>query len=297
VSEPWQHFYQSQRLRLSYWVWGSAEKPPLIFVHGFRDHSRSWDRYAEAFLDDYRVITPDLRGHGDSEWAKGASYGLVDFVPDLVSLIDLVGGRASVVAHSLGGSATLIAAGAYPDRFERIVCIEGAGAMMHEPSAKTVTAEWLHKWVDRARGNERREPRVYPTFERCVERVMEANKRLSRPLAEHLARWAARPIDGGYVWKYDPMALNRPATEIRHSEIADVWARIECPVLHLIGAESALGRGLFHGEPVASFFKDARTETLADANHWVHHDQFDRTLELMRDFLLPAPATPARNEE
>ncbi|MDA0301918.1 MAG: hypothetical protein O2822_05270 [Chloroflexi bacterium] len=30
MTEPWQHFYQSQRLRLSYWVWGSAEKPPLL---------------------------------------------------------------------------------------------------------------------------------------------------------------------------------------------------------------------------------------------------------------------------
>ena len=34
MSEPWQHYYQSQRLKLSYWTWGDANKPPLILVHG-----------------------------------------------------------------------------------------------------------------------------------------------------------------------------------------------------------------------------------------------------------------------
>ena len=80
MSEPWQHFYQSQRLRLAYWTWGSAANPPLILVHGGRDHSRNWDRVAEAFRDEYHVVACDLRGHGDSQWATGAHYGLGDHV-------------------------------------------------------------------------------------------------------------------------------------------------------------------------------------------------------------------------
>lgn len=295
MTEPWQHFYQSQGLRLTYWVWGEADKPPLIFVHGFRDHSRSWERYAEAFSEHYRVIAPDLRGHGDSQWARGGYYSILDFVPDIVSLIDLVGGRASVVAHSLGGAAVLAAAGAYPDHFERIVSIEGAGAMMHEPSARTVTPEWIRKWVDRSRGMERREPRVYPTFQRCVERVLEANKRLTPEMAEHLARWAARPIDGGFVWKYDPWVLSRPPSEIRHDELAPFWANITCPVLHLVGGRSRVRRDLFQDRPVASYFPRGEQLVIEDAGHWVHHDQLEGTLTAMREFLLPAP--PARLQE
>ena len=75
MADPWQHFYQSDRLRLSYWVWGDPEAPPLLLVHGNRDHARSWDRIAEAFSDRYRVVACDLRGHGDSEWTKGRSEG------------------------------------------------------------------------------------------------------------------------------------------------------------------------------------------------------------------------------
>ena len=296
MADPWQHFYQAQRLRLAYWVWGSAEKPPLIFVHGFRDHSRSWERYIEPFVEHYRIIAPDLRGHGDSEWAKGAYYGILDFVPDLISLIDLVGGKATVVAHSLGGSATLVAAGAYPDRFERIISIEGAGAMMQDPNAHIVTPEWIRKWADRSRGNEAREQRVYPTFEGCIERVMEANKALSREQAEHLARWAARPIDGGYVWKFDPWILTRPASDIRRDEITAFWENVTCPVLHLIGEKSRVRRDVFRDKPLASYFQDSTQVVVPGADHWVHHDSYDRTLELMREFLLPAPPM-TRNEE
>lgn len=72
MAEPRQQFYQSQRLRLSYWAWGADDAPPLILMHGGRDHARNWDRIAEAFRDDYHVVACDLRGHGDSEWAKGS---------------------------------------------------------------------------------------------------------------------------------------------------------------------------------------------------------------------------------
>ena len=62
-----QHFYDSQRLRLAYWAWGSPANPPLICLHGGRDHARSWDRIAEVLSDSYYVVAPDLRGHGDSQ--------------------------------------------------------------------------------------------------------------------------------------------------------------------------------------------------------------------------------------
>ena len=117
MAEPSQHFYESQRLRLAYWAWGDPDRPPMIMIHGLRDHSRSWDRIAEAFCDRYRVVACDLRGHGDSEWSRGSHYEAPEFMLDLVALIDLLGGKADVVAHSMGGRATLVTAGVFPDRF------------------------------------------------------------------------------------------------------------------------------------------------------------------------------------
>jgi pimeloyl-ACP methyl ester carboxylesterase len=79
TAEPADRFYESQGLRLHYVDWGNETAPPLILVHGGLDHCRNWDaiaRNAAAFP----CHGPDLRGHGDSEWAKGSSYSLTDHV-------------------------------------------------------------------------------------------------------------------------------------------------------------------------------------------------------------------------
>ena len=59
---PASSFYVSQRLKLHFVDWGNEEKPPLLLIHGGKDHARSWDFVARALRSDYHVIAPDLRG-------------------------------------------------------------------------------------------------------------------------------------------------------------------------------------------------------------------------------------------
>ena len=61
---PTSHSFYSQRLRLHYVEWGNPEAPTLVFVHGVRDHGRTWDDLLTHFVDDYHIVVPDLRGHG-----------------------------------------------------------------------------------------------------------------------------------------------------------------------------------------------------------------------------------------
>ncbi|MCK9494129.1 MAG: alpha/beta hydrolase [Dehalococcoidia bacterium] len=288
VSEPWQHYYQSQRLKLSYWTWGDHNKPPLVLVHGGRDHARNWDRVAEAFRDDYHVIACDLRGHGDSEWAKGSSYALVEHIPDLLALIDLVGGKAPVVAHSFGGAITLLAAGVFPEKFERIVEMEGMGARLEDQPP--VSPESLREWVMKARAMEGQTPRVYPSFRMAADRMRDANKALTEEMADHLARWGSTAIDNGWVWKFDPWVRGRTPAELNAEEVEVFWANIACPVLHIVGETSHFKRSKFHEVPVDTFFKDSRTEVIRNAGHWMHHDQLDETVRVIRDFLGPPPS-------
>ena len=88
IPGPTSHVYFSQRLRLHYVDWGNDDAPPLLLVHGGRDHCRTWDWVAQAFREDYHVIAPDLRGHGDSQWVIGAQYAIIDYVYDMATLID-----------------------------------------------------------------------------------------------------------------------------------------------------------------------------------------------------------------
>jgi len=87
ASHSYVHSYVSQHLRLNYCAWGKPGRPALLLVHGMQDHARTWDWLAAAFADDFYIIAPDLRGHGDSQWALGACYSQLDYVYDLNQLI------------------------------------------------------------------------------------------------------------------------------------------------------------------------------------------------------------------
>src|SRR5207248_10252002 len=83
---PTSHTFFSQRLRLHYVDWGNPTKPPLVMLHGGRDHCRNWDWAAEAVRDEWHILWPDLRGHGDSPWWIGGTYAIPGYIYDLVQL-------------------------------------------------------------------------------------------------------------------------------------------------------------------------------------------------------------------
>src|SRR5438105_15594897 len=159
---PTSHTYFSQRLRLHYVDWGNASKPPLLMIHGGRDHCRNWDWTAAALRDEWHVIAPDLRGHGDSQWSPDGSYTIAGFIYDLAQLIHQQQlAPVTIIAHSLGGHIALRYAGLYPGNVERLVAIEGLGPsprVLAERLAQPID-ERLRTWIERQRGLAGRPPR------------------------------------------------------------------------------------------------------------------------------------------
>lgn len=128
VVGPTSHYYYSQRLKLHYVDWGNITAPPLLLIHGGRDHARTWDWVAQALRDSYHIIAPDLRGHGDSEWARGSQYAMIDYVLDIAQLLEqLQWFPMTIIGHSLGGGVACQYTGVYPERVKRLVAIEGLG--------------------------------------------------------------------------------------------------------------------------------------------------------------------------
>jgi len=125
---PTSHTYFSQRLRLHYVDWGNPAKPPLLLLHGGRDHCRNWDWTAAALRNDWHIIAPDLRGHGDSQWSPDGSYTMAGYIYDLAQLVHQQRlAPVTIIAHSLGGNIALRYAGIYPDTVARLAAIEGLG--------------------------------------------------------------------------------------------------------------------------------------------------------------------------
>src|ERR1700761_1793262 len=128
TAQPTSHSFISQRLRLHYVDWGNPGAPPLVLVHGGRDHCRSWDWVADRLRHDYHVVAVDLRGHGDSAWSPDGDYTLPSYIYDLAQFIhQLSVPKGALVAHSLGGVVSLRYAGMYPETLSKLVAIEGIG--------------------------------------------------------------------------------------------------------------------------------------------------------------------------
>jgi pimeloyl-ACP methyl ester carboxylesterase len=71
-----------------------------------------------------------------------------------------------------------------------------------------------------------------------------------------------------------------------------LWPAIECPVLHVVGAESDIGKAMTDED--VTLFRHATRVVIPDAGHWVHHDQLDAFIREARAFLA---AVPERNTE
>jgi 3-oxoadipate enol-lactonase len=88
---------------LYYQEYGAGD--PLVFAHGFTSAGDTWIDTVPAFSDHYRVIVPDLRGHGRSTGARD-TISFVRFGTDLAALLDHLGvEHAHLVGHSAGGFA------------------------------------------------------------------------------------------------------------------------------------------------------------------------------------------------
>jgi pimeloyl-ACP methyl ester carboxylesterase len=77
--------------------------PPVVLLHPFPCHREFWNPIAPALSSRYRLIAPDLRGHGDSELGEGPAL-MAKHAQDVASVMDAAGaGKAVLVGCSIGG--------------------------------------------------------------------------------------------------------------------------------------------------------------------------------------------------
>ncbi len=129
-------------LRLRYVELGAGAETVLM-LHGFTSSSRTWSLVAPLLAQRYRVLLPDMRGHGDSERPL-TGYDIPQFAHDAVAFLDTIGvTQAHLVGVSLGSFVAQQAAASYPERFPTLVLV--ASGTSQTPSEGR---EWLRQQVE-----------------------------------------------------------------------------------------------------------------------------------------------------
>ena len=285
-ARPTSHSYFSHGLKLHFLDWGNETSAPVLLVHGSQDHCHNWDWTSEGLCQRYHVITPDLRGHGDSEWAKGSSYGIYQYIYDIAQLIEQQElAPVHLVGHSLGGTIATLFAGLYPEKVASLVSIEGVGAEFWDNASSTPIRDRTRELFEAMRSQAGRVPKRYETLEAAFARMQASNPHLSEERARHLTiHGSNRNEDGTYSWKFDPYTYAGWLATDNRGDMREFWQAINCPVL-LINATEGYEHRIGQDDTVKNF-RACRLEVIPNAGRWLHHDEFEQFYELLDGFLL-----------
>jgi len=245
-------------------AWGAEELPPLVFVHGGRAHSGWWDHIAPFFSRTYRVIAPDLSGHGDSDTRP--SYDLRTWAREVVGVVPAAGasGRPTIIGHSMGGLVTATAAMRFGDHIDSIAVIDS-------PLRNSARA------VARLRN---RKPAQYRSRDEILSRFTVApSQELVLPyIGRHIAVESVRRTDTGWGWKFDPAIFDADLLEPADQEsLETMFAKIRCRMGYL-RCEAGLVSGTMAERIRSILLPRSPFVELAAAGH---HPMLDQPLQLV----------------
>ena len=111
-----------------------ADKPVLVFIHGWLLSRHYWQPLVDILSPDYPCLVYDLRGFGDSQKITSnsppSSYNLESYSQDVITLLNRLNLDAAwLVGHSLGGSVALWAADSCPERIKGVICMNAGGGI------------------------------------------------------------------------------------------------------------------------------------------------------------------------
>lgn len=254
-------------MRLHLHEWGSADAPPVVCLHGVTAHGARFTGLAER-LSAFRVLAPDLRGHGRSTWEP--PWRLETHVDDILETADAAGvGSAAWVGHSFGGRVLLELAALFPERVERAVLLDPA--IRIRPGDALRAADSV------------REERIFATPADAVAVPLAGPPRLNPPeLLEEERAQHLEPVDGGYRWRYSRSAAVAILGELTVAPPAA--GELRAPVLLVVGSDASVVAPQQIDERRAALGDRLQVSTVA-GGHNVLWDAFEATAAAVSAFL------------
>jgi pimeloyl-ACP methyl ester carboxylesterase len=263
-------------MRFHYLDWGTAGRPPVVFLHGGGLNAHTWDLVCAALRRERHCLALDQRGHGESEWSPEMDYSTESHVGDLDAFVDTLGlERFVLVGMSLGGVNALAWAGRHSRRLAGLVLVD-IGPETRADGVRKIAAFTS-------------DATPLDSVDQFVDRALTFNPRRNRDLLRRsLLHNLRRMPDGRWMWKYDQRHRGRapdPDAYGRRREL--LWSAVdgvECPTLVVRGAQS----DVFHDEDAERLtgrLRQGRWVRIERAGHTVQGDNPAGLLVSLRAFL------------
>lgn len=187
-------------LNLCVCTWGPESGKPILCLHGVLNQGAIWDAIAAILVEwGYRVIAPDLRGHGKSSHiGPEGNYQLLDHLGDVDALVQQLGLESfPVVGHSMGAVIAASYASARPQQIESLTLVEPVvPAEETESSAEQLTTHLNYLTTPPTHP-------IYTSLSEAADRIQKTIPGLSLAWAEKLAARIVEPVKDGVRWRWD----------------------------------------------------------------------------------------------
>lgn len=247
----------------------------VVFCHGLFGQGRNWTQVAKALAGGHRSVLVDLPQHGRSPWSPEFDYvAMADAVAELLAPDDPV----ALVGHSMGGKVAMLLALRRPELVERLCVVDVAPVAYR-------SAHVFERFVEAMRGVR------LDTLQRRsdADRQMEAG--VPDPTVRSFLLQNLRHEGDDWRWQMNLDVLGDSLPEIGGwpaDRLAGV-APYDGPVLWIGGETSDYVRDE-HDATMTALFPRTRSVTVKGAGHWVHSEQPEVFLEVLRRFLSARPA-------
>jgi pimeloyl-ACP methyl ester carboxylesterase len=255
----------------------------VVFLHGGGQTRRAWDntarRVAKAGM---RVVTVDLRGHGESDWSPAGHYSFADYGADVEAIVRQLrqrfGHRPTIVGASLGGLSALVAEVQHGPLAEALVLVDVTPRMNPDGVAR----------IQGFMGARMKEG--FATLDEAADAIAGYLPNRKRPRSlDGLRKNLRLDPDGRYRWHWDPAFLSSPRSVNNGSrelltEVEAALPRLSLPVLLVRGMESELIDKDMAGGFV-SRLPNGRFIDVSGAGHMVAGDRNDVFCDAILDFL------------
>ncbi len=263
-----------------------GEGPVLLLLHGIAGSSRAWREVMPALAGEYRMIAPDLIGHGESAKPVG-DYSLGAYASGMRDFLGVLGvERATLVGQSFGGGVAMQLAYQHPEVCERLVLVDSGGLGREvSPILRAVTLP-LAEYVL---------PIVFPSFVKdrgdAVSRFLKQRGIQSGRAAEMwLAYRSLTESDNRKAFVRTMRSVIDPGGQTV-SAMDRLYLAASVPTLIVWGEDDPI-IPVSHGHAAHEVIVGSRLEIIEGVGHFPHVEAPERFVEVLRDFLQTSPVAP-----